>query len=144
VTFELITGHVFTAPSETVTMLPGILHLTDCIERCLSNSTCKSVNFETGLCVLLSSSSYERPEALTPSQFPVFTIYAQKICLSGIYLNKTKRMHKKKQYSYKHKYKLNYTTICYSFESLKNKFRKTRRSDKIILISFDILPDHDF
>jgi hypothetical protein len=79
VTFELITGHVLTAPSETVTMLPGILHLIDCMERCLSNSTCKSVNFETGLCVLLSSSSYERPEALTPSQFPVFTIYAQKI-----------------------------------------------------------------
>ncbi len=64
-------------------MLPGMLHLIECMERCLSNSTCKSVNFETGLCVLLSSSASERPEALTLSQFPVFTIYAQKICLTG-------------------------------------------------------------
>jgi len=87
VTFELITGHVFTAPSDTVTMLPGILHLIECMDYCLSNDTCKSLNFETGLCVLLSSSSTERPQALTPSQFPVFTIYAQKICLSGNYDN---------------------------------------------------------
>ena len=85
VTFELITGYVFTAPSETVTMLPGILHLTECLDWCLTNDTCRSVNFETGLCVLLSSSAIERPEALTPSQFPVFTIYAQKICLRGEY-----------------------------------------------------------
>ncbi|CAG2161877.1 unnamed protein product, partial [Oppiella nova] len=70
VTFELITGQVFTAPSDTVTMLPGILHLTECLQWCLSNDTCKSVNFETGLCVLLSSSANERPEALTSSQFP--------------------------------------------------------------------------
>ena len=85
VTFELITGQVFTAPSDTVTMLPGILHLTECLQWCLTNDTCKSVNFETGLCVLLSSSAIERPEALTPSQFPVFTTYAQKVCLKGIY-----------------------------------------------------------
>ncbi|CAG2113231.1 unnamed protein product, partial [Medioppia subpectinata] len=62
-------------------MLPGVLHLTECLHSCLTNDTCKSVNFETGLCVLLGSSATERPKALASSQFPVFTIYAQKVCL---------------------------------------------------------------
>jgi hypothetical protein len=83
VTFELMTGYVLTSPSDTVSVLPGVLHLNECMERCLSNDTCKSLNFETGSCILLSSTSNERPEALKLSQFPVFTIYAQKICLSG-------------------------------------------------------------
>ena len=82
-TFELITGHVYTSPADTVTMIPGVLHLSECLEHCHNNQSCKSLNFETGLCVLLSSSALQRPFALTPSQFPVFTIYAHKVCLTG-------------------------------------------------------------
>lgn len=40
-------------------------------------------SFETGLCVLMSSSANVKPQALKESQFPVFTIYSQKVCLSG-------------------------------------------------------------
>jgi len=40
-----------------------------------------SVNYETGLCVLFSTSADTTPGALSPSQFPVFTLYAQKICV---------------------------------------------------------------
>ena len=36
---------------------PGTLILNDCIETCRKNSSCKSINFETGLCVLFSSSA---------------------------------------------------------------------------------------
>ena len=60
---------------------PGTLMLTDCIDTCRGNSSCKSINYETGLCVLFSSSADEEGGQLTPSQFPVFTIYVQKNCL---------------------------------------------------------------
>lgn len=81
--FELVPGYVFTDTDEKMEMLPGTLHLTDCLSQCRLNRTCQSINFETGLCVLFSSSSQQAPQALTASQFPVFTIYAQKICLMG-------------------------------------------------------------
>ncbi|GIX71735.1 apple domain-containing protein [Caerostris extrusa] len=81
--FELVTGFVFTAPDDTLELVPGTLHLTECLSYCRHNTSCRAVNFETGLCVLFSSSATDRPEALTSSQFPVFTIYAQKICLQG-------------------------------------------------------------
>ncbi|XP_015784540.1 uncharacterized protein LOC107362058 [Tetranychus urticae] len=80
--FELITGHVFTSPSETMTMVPGTLQLTDCIAYCNRSETCKAINFETGLCIILTSSAQSQPSALTTSQFPVFTIYAQKVCIT--------------------------------------------------------------
>ncbi|GFY47512.1 uncharacterized protein TNIN_237211 [Trichonephila inaurata madagascariensis] len=79
--FELVTGYVFTAPDDTLELVPGTLHLTECLSYCRHNASCRAVNFETGLCVLFSSSATDRPDALTSSQFPVFTIYAQKICL---------------------------------------------------------------
>lgn len=86
ITFELITGFVFTSSTDTVTMMiPGVLHLAECLDHCRQNQTCNSLNFETGLCVLLSSSALQLPDALTPSQFPVFTIYAQKICLKSMF-----------------------------------------------------------
>lgn len=81
--FELITGYVLTSPAESVTMIPGVLQLSDCLDKCLKNRTCKSLNFETGLCVLLKTAAKDKTTALTPSQFPVFTIFAQKICISG-------------------------------------------------------------
>jgi len=79
--FELVTGYVFTAPDDLLDSIPGTLMLTDCLEACNVNASCHSVNYETGLCVLFASNADNYPGALTKSQFPVFTIYAQKICL---------------------------------------------------------------
>ena len=76
-----------------MTMLPGTLQLTECLQSCKQNDSCQSVNFETGLCVLLIHSAREKPEALTSSQFPVFTIYAQKMCLSGELISKATLFH---------------------------------------------------
>ena len=59
--FELITGYVFTAPDDMLDSRPGTLMLTDCIELCKRNSTCRSANFETGLCVLFGSSADDYP-----------------------------------------------------------------------------------
>ncbi|GIX88164.1 uncharacterized protein CDAR_269161 [Caerostris darwini] len=64
-------------------LVPGTLQLTECLSLCSANATCQAINFETGLCVLFSSSANQRPASLTPSQFPVFTIYAHKVCLLG-------------------------------------------------------------
>ena len=64
-------------------MIPGVLQLSDCIDRCHRNQSCKSLNFETGLCVLLTTAAADKATVLTASQFPVFTIFAQKICISG-------------------------------------------------------------
>ncbi|KAH8418045.1 hypothetical protein KR222_010941, partial [Zaprionus bogoriensis] len=79
--FEIITGYVFSAPGRLLDSLPGTLMLTDCLESCQNNETCQAINYETGLCVLFSSNADLLPGALTKSQFPVFTIYAQKSCL---------------------------------------------------------------
>jgi len=109
--FELITGSVYSgSQSDTIASLPGTLKLTDCLLECQRNLSCQSVNYETGLCILFSSSAtssavpsssqhvssqklHNSPlqsspassesdnSALQPSRFPVFTIYAQKICL---------------------------------------------------------------
>jgi len=81
VTFEVITGFVYTAPADMLDSQPGTLILNDCIETCRQNSSCKSINFETGLCVLFSSSADDNKSQLTKSQYPVFTIYVQKNCL---------------------------------------------------------------
>lgn len=59
VSFEMITGYVYTAPSDMLDSQPGTLMLTDCIDTCAKNSSCKSINYETGLCVLFSSSADE-------------------------------------------------------------------------------------
>ncbi|XP_067008663.2 uncharacterized protein [Anabrus simplex] len=79
--FELVTGFVYSAPEDLLDSLPGTLMLTDCLEACQANDSCRAVNYETGLCVLFSSHADTLPGALTRSQFPVFTIYAQKSCL---------------------------------------------------------------
>ena len=78
---ELVTGKVYTAPEDMLDSRPGTLMLTDCIDLCLSNSSCSAANFETGLCVLFSSSADDNKGELTKSQYPVFTIYVQKNCL---------------------------------------------------------------
>ncbi|XP_011638762.1 uncharacterized protein LOC105428263 isoform X2 [Pogonomyrmex barbatus] len=80
--FELVTGYVYTAPTNMLESIPGTLMLTDCLETCQANDSCQAVNYETGLCVLFSSNADSNPGALSQSQFPVFTIYAQKSCLA--------------------------------------------------------------
>lgn len=83
VSFELITGYVLSAPADSMTMQPGTLQLVDCLNICRNNQSCLAINFETGLCVMLQESADKNPTALQKSQFPVFTIYAHKICLQG-------------------------------------------------------------
>lgn len=81
-TFELSTGFIYTPTvHETLSMLPGTLQLTDCLDFCLRNSSCQAINFEMGLCGLLLSSVKQNPQNLHLSQYPVFVIYAEKICL---------------------------------------------------------------
>lgn len=81
-TFELMTGFVFTSPDEILETRPDTLQLGDCIDACRSSDSCRALNFETGLCVLFRSDALQTPTSLTKSQFPVYTIYAQKVCLS--------------------------------------------------------------
>ncbi|XP_055373711.1 uncharacterized protein LOC129607042 [Condylostylus longicornis] len=81
ISFEIVTGYVFSAPSNILEQIPGTLMLTDCLEACQGNESCYAINYETGLCVLFTSNSDKLPGALSRSQFPVFTIYAQKTCL---------------------------------------------------------------
>ena len=57
VSFEMVTGYVYTAPADMLDSQPGTLMLTDCIDTCRANSTCRSINYETGLCVLFSSNA---------------------------------------------------------------------------------------
>jgi len=81
VSFEMVTGFVYSSPAHMLDSLPGTLRVTDCLDTCRANLTCRAVNYETGLCVLFSSSAEENPDSLTPSDFPVFTLYAQRTCL---------------------------------------------------------------
>ncbi|XP_034231459.1 uncharacterized protein LOC117639693 [Thrips palmi] len=83
VTFELITGFVYSAPKDVLDTRTGTLKLSDCIAACQDQAGCQSLNFETGLCVLFSSSAETHPGGLAKSQFPVFTLFAQKTCLRG-------------------------------------------------------------
>ena len=60
----LCLGYVYTAPADMLDSQPGTLMLTDCIDTCRGNSSCKSINYETGLCVLFSSSADENQGSL--------------------------------------------------------------------------------
>ena len=55
--FEMVTGYVYTAPADMLDSQPGTLMLTDCIDTCRKNSSCRSINYETGLCVLFASNA---------------------------------------------------------------------------------------
>ena len=59
ISFEMITGYVYTAPADMLDSQPGTLMLTDCIDTCRANASCRSINYETGLCVLFASSADE-------------------------------------------------------------------------------------
>lgn len=66
VTFELITGYVYSSPTDMLDSQPGTLMLTDCIQTCRQNQSCQSVNYETGLCVLFGSSAETFPSKKNP------------------------------------------------------------------------------
>ncbi|CAH0773858.1 unnamed protein product [Bemisia tabaci] len=83
VSFELTTGYVFSSPGNIIATKPGILSITECIRSCREDLQCQAVNYETGLCVLFASKPDSQPDALSKSQFPVFTLFAQKICLKN-------------------------------------------------------------
>ena len=57
VSFEMVTGYVYTAPADMLDSQPGTLMLTDCIDTCRRNASCQSINYETGLCVLFASNA---------------------------------------------------------------------------------------
>lgn len=59
--FEIVTGYVFSAPADLLDSLPGTLMLTDCLDACQSNESCRSINYETGLCVLFKSDADTYP-----------------------------------------------------------------------------------
>ncbi|CAL4123343.1 unnamed protein product, partial [Meganyctiphanes norvegica] len=81
--FELITGYVYSSADDIMDSKIGTLQLTECIELCQSQPQCQALNFETGLCVLFRSQAGDNSGLLAVSQFPVFTLYGQKICLSS-------------------------------------------------------------
>ena len=55
--FELWTGFVFSAPGDLLDTRPGTLLLDECVRMCAQNSTCRGLNYETGLCVLFSTNA---------------------------------------------------------------------------------------
>ena len=56
ISFELMTGFVLQSPEDIIDTRPDTLQLAECIDQCRKNDTCRSLNFETGLCVLFKSS----------------------------------------------------------------------------------------
>lgn len=81
VAFELITGFVYSSADDIIDSKIGTLQLGECIDFCKQSPQCQALNFETGLCVLFKTAAGENSDALAISQFPVFTLYAQKVCL---------------------------------------------------------------
>ncbi len=41
VSFEMVTGYVYTAPADMLDSQPGTLMLTDCIDTCRNNASCQ-------------------------------------------------------------------------------------------------------
>lgn len=62
--------YVFSAPSHILDDIPGTLMLTDCLEQCQANDTCRAVNYETGLCVLFSSDADQ-----LPGEYRLYKVY---------------------------------------------------------------------
>lgn len=83
VNFELVTGFLMSTPTDMLDSRIGTLLLSDCVDTCRTNATCRGFNYETGLCVLIDSTADQDPEAMTESQFPVFTMYLQKMCYAS-------------------------------------------------------------
>jgi len=82
-TFTILTGFVFRDPEAILTTKPGVLELGTCLSSCRLLPACRSVNYETGLCVTFSTSAKDRPGSLATSEFPVFTMYGERTCLQG-------------------------------------------------------------
>ena len=59
-TFELVTGWMYSSPSDILETKAGTLQLAECLNACRQNQSCQAVNFETGLCVLFRSQAADR------------------------------------------------------------------------------------
>ena len=64
VTFELVTGYVYSGRDDMIDSRPGTLMLEDCVRMCRENAACQAANFETGLCVLFKSNAASAPRKL--------------------------------------------------------------------------------
>ena len=60
--FELVTGYVYSAPSDMLDSRAGTLMLAECIDMCRQNDSCQAFNYETGLCVLIDSNADARDD----------------------------------------------------------------------------------
>lgn len=89
--FELVTGYVYTAPTNLLESISGILMLTDCLETCQANDSCQAVNYETGLCVLFSSNADNNPgKRHMNSPLIAFNIFIKQLLwITGTYTNKS-------------------------------------------------------
>ncbi|XP_065569020.1 uncharacterized protein LOC136032661 [Artemia franciscana] len=83
VLFELRTGYVLSAPGAVLDTKADTLILSHCIEACRNDPSCKALNFETGLCVLFANASQDLPGKLRSSEFPVYTVYLEKVCVKN-------------------------------------------------------------
>ncbi|XP_066995451.2 uncharacterized protein [Anabrus simplex] len=77
-----MTGFVYSSPGDIIATKTGVLRFADCIAACRNNVSCQAINYETGLCVLFTDNG-DSQGALTKSQFPVFTLFAQKRCMGA-------------------------------------------------------------
>ena len=55
IAFELQTGYILPTTKHISNVISQSLMLADCLEACQADSTCRSINFETGLCTLLNT-----------------------------------------------------------------------------------------
>ncbi|KAK3891456.1 hypothetical protein Pcinc_004659 [Petrolisthes cinctipes] len=59
VSFELITGFVYSSAEDIIDSKIGTLMLSECMEQCHKNPRCQALNFETGLCVIFQTAAGE-------------------------------------------------------------------------------------
>lgn len=59
ISFELITGFVYSSADDIIDSKIGTLLLSECMEHCRANELCQALNFETGLCVLFKTAAGE-------------------------------------------------------------------------------------
>lgn len=81
VTFELVTGAIFTSEKGKISSFQTF-DLAECTAACRKNGICASANFETGLCTTSQFNASTAPDNLRTDDFPVFPNYMEKLCLS--------------------------------------------------------------
>lgn len=59
ISFELITGFVYSSADDIMDTKVGTLMLSECMDHCRTIPECRALNFETGLCVLFRTAAGE-------------------------------------------------------------------------------------